>query len=276
MLRELPACARCERAVAYSPRRSGAGEGRSSGLFSLAAVTADSQAIIESAEHAVVGVSPGNSRYSPGYLRELLGWLYPRFRRIDVVMPGYEAAYTLVATGCPPADAVRRTRRACGALRNAAQGTLAELGASGAEDRVQTWTRLQARQAYRDSLVRAQAAYENSPSLRAACRSMTAEVLTQAAGRPVTADAAQVDLAVRYVIAEIPLVVDGPGVFGADRTVLVYHRAMGLVSAIRGGGCGLAPGRGQGWAIATRQDREDHDDARGRAAAPAAVPVPAG
>ncbi|MFC8075610.1 tRNA-dependent cyclodipeptide synthase [Streptomyces sp. NPDC057307] len=37
---------------------------------------------------------------------------------------------------------------------------------------------------------------------------------------------AQVDRAVSYPIAELPLVVDAPAVFGTESSVFVYHRRM--------------------------------------------------
>ena len=223
-------------------------------------------------DHVLVGLSPQNGRYKPEYIRNLLFWLHPRFRSIDVVIPGFEAAYTLVAAGHPPAQAVHRARRAYRQLRNPALRALAELGVPDPAEHVTSWTRLHANAAYRASLIRARKAYLTDPAIRRACREMTAEVVANAAGSgPVIPR--DIDTAVRYVIAEIPLLTDGPSVFGADRSVFVYHRPTPLVATLAAGGSILTAATGQAWAV-VGEEETNHDE-HGRTGTPAAIPVPA-
>jgi cyclo(L-tyrosyl-L-tyrosyl) synthase len=223
-------------------------------------------------DHVLVGLSPQNGRYKPEYIRDLIFWLRPRFRSIDVVIPGFEAAYTLVAAGDPPAQAVRRARRAYRQLRNPAVRALADLGVPDPARHVTSWTRLHANAAYRASLIRSRKAYLTDRRIRAACRAMTAEVVGNAAdGRSVTPG--DIDVAVRYVIAEIPLLTDGPSVFDADRSVFVYHRPTPLVAAIADGGSILTAAPGQTWAVVS-QEEANHGEHR-RTGTPAAIPVPA-
>ncbi|WP_043727038.1 tRNA-dependent cyclodipeptide synthase [Kutzneria sp. 744] len=223
-------------------------------------------------DHVLVGLSPQNGRYKPEYIRNLIFWLQPRFRSIDVVIPGFEAAYTLVAAGHPPAQAVHRARRAYRQLRNPAVRALADLGVPDPSRHVTSWTRLHADAAYRASLIRSRKAYLTDPRIRRACREMTAEVVGNAAdGQPVTQ--CDIDIAVRYVIAEIPLLTDGPDVFGADRSVFVYHRATPLVAAIADSGSILTAAPGQTWAIVSQE--EENRDGHDRTGTPAAIPVSA-
>jgi cyclo(L-tyrosyl-L-tyrosyl) synthase len=223
-------------------------------------------------DHVLVGLSPQNGRYKPEYIRNLIFWLRPRFRSIDVVIPGFEAAYTLVAAGHPPAQAVRRARRAYRQLRNPAVRALAELGVPDPSRHVTTWTRLHADASYRAALIRSRMAYLIDPQIRLACREMTAEVVGNVAGqRQVTP--ADIDIAVRYVIAEIPLLTTGPSIFGADRSVFVYHRATPLVAAIADGGSILTAAPGQTWAVVSHEGK--NHDGHDRTGTPAALSVPA-
>jgi cyclo(L-tyrosyl-L-tyrosyl) synthase len=222
-------------------------------------------------DHVLVGLSPQNGRYKPEYIRRLIFWLRPRFRSIDVVIPGFEAAYTLVAAGHEPTQAVRRARRAYRQLHNPAVQALADLGVPDANRHVMSWTRLHANAAYRAALARSRMAYLTDPRIRRACRAMTAEVVGNAAGRPVTPG--DIDMAVRYVIAEIPLLTAGPSVFDATGSVFVYHRATPLVTEIASGGSILTAEPGQGWAVV--EHRETNHDERTRTGTSAAIPVPA-
>ncbi|MFB9615468.1 tRNA-dependent cyclodipeptide synthase [Kutzneria kofuensis] len=244
------------------------GRGRGSIVFTLGWLTTTDR----HCDHVLVGLSPQNGRYKPEYIRQLIWWLHPRFRSIDVVIPGFEAAYTLVAAGHPPAQAVHRARRAYRQLRNPAVRALADLGVPDPAGHVTSWTKLHANAAYRASLIRSRKAYLTDPHIRRVCREMTAEVVGNAAGRR-PATPADIDIAVRYVIAEIPLLTDGPSVFGADRSVFVYHRATPLVTAIAAGNSILTAAPGQAWAVASHQ--ENNHDELARTATPAAIPVPA-
>jgi cyclo(L-tyrosyl-L-tyrosyl) synthase len=241
-------------------------------VLTLTRLTTPRSARTDCSDHVLVGLSPQNGRYKPEYIRQLISWLHPRFRSIDVVIPGFEAAYTLVAAGQRPAQAVQRARRAYRQLRNPAVQTLSDLGVSDAPQHVMSWTRLNANAAYRAALARSRTAYLTDPTIRRACREMTAEVVGNHADRhPVTA--ADIDVAVRYVIAEIPLLTHGPSLFGVDGSVFVYHRATPLVAAIAAGDSILTVEPGQAWAVVDH--RESNHDEHGRTGTSAALPVPA-
>ncbi|QUQ65926.1 tRNA-dependent cyclodipeptide synthase [Kutzneria sp. CA-103260] len=223
-------------------------------------------------DHVLVGLSPQNGRYKPEYIRNLISWLHPRFRSIDVVIPGFEAAYTLVAAGHPPAQAVHRARRAYRQLRNPAVQALADLGVPDAARHVMSWTRLHADHAYRAALNRSRIAYMTDPGIRRACREMTAEVVANSAAGHLVTDR-DIDIAVRYVIAEIPLLTDGPSLFGTNGSVFVYHRATPLVAEIARSDSILSAQPGQAWAV-VEQKEQNHDE-HGRTRSSAALPVPA-
>jgi len=230
------------------------GQGRGSIVFTIAQ-SLDGK---DHSDHVLVGLSPQNARYKPEYIRKLIFWLHPRFRSMDVVIPGFEAAYTLIAAGHPPAQAVHRARRAYRQLHNPAVRALTDLGVPDAPRHVMSWTRLHATAAYRAALVRSRSAYLTDQPLRRACREIAAEVVGNSTeGREVTAD--DIDTGVRYVIAEIPLLTDGPSLFGVTDSVFVYHRVTPLMAEIASGTSTVTVDPGQGWAVVDHREA-NHDE----------------
>lgn len=215
--------------------------------FTIGTVTPECRRIVDRAEHGLIALSPFNSHYKPAHVRELVSWCHARFTRVDIFAPGYEAAYTLTAAGIAPHDAVRRVRQAVNTLRTAAAKALAACGDREPHLSVHTWTTLAARPAYRASLTRVRAAYAEDPVVRQACREMARlAVRTNSGAEP---DEAQLDIAVRYPLAELPLIVDSPAIFGAPSSVFLYHREMGPFMALVHGASPmltLAPGQAFG------------------------------
>ncbi|OON71440.1 tRNA-dependent cyclodipeptide synthase [Streptomyces tsukubensis] len=200
--------------------------------------------------HALIGLSPWNGRYSRRYIEALVTWAHSRFPRIDVFTPGYEAAHTLVAAGFPVGEAVHRARRANTQLRNPALRALRNAGVTEPQTHVHTWTQLHARPAYTGARHRVQRAYASDPVVRRACRDTAREAVRGAGQRE--PDESAIDLAVSYALAELPLVTEGPDIFGVPSSAFLYHRDMALIRPlISGESKSLVPHAGQRYAIAT-------------------------
>lgn len=201
--------------------------------------------LFDIAEHAVIGLSPFNGGFNPHTVQGLVAWGVGHFRRIDVLLPGYEAAHTLVAAGARPLDAVRRLRHALNALRNAATRQLQECGIDRPEQRVHTWTRLQDRAAYLDLRRELERRSRREPWLHQACESAARNAVAGSGGA-VASDSA-VQYAVQYALAELPFLVDSPSIFGAASSVFVYPRPIPLVHALLERDDALPRHRGQGY-----------------------------
>ncbi|MEU3062899.1 tRNA-dependent cyclodipeptide synthase [Streptomyces subrutilus] len=222
-------------------------------MFSLSPLSGGETFFPDRCDHALIGLSPWNGRYSRRYIEALVTWAHARFPRVDVFTPGYEAAHTLVAAGFATAEAVHRARRAGTQLRNPALRALRDAGMVQPERHVHTWTQLHARPAYTRARHRVQLAYAADPAVRRACR-RTAREAVRGAGRSVP-DESAIDLAVGYALAELPLVTEGPSIFDVSSSVFLYHRDMELVHPlVSGESKALVPHPGQRYAIATWED----------------------
>ncbi|GBG40587.1 tRNA-dependent cyclodipeptide synthase [Mycobacterium montefiorense] len=215
----------------------------------------ESALLVEGAEHVLLGLSPWNSYYKPATIDALVGWACSHFTKVDVFLPGYEAAHTLTAAGIDAPEAVRRARRAVTQLRNPARSALERAGVSPSKH-LHTWTTLANRPSYVTARARVEDAYRDDPEVRRACRLTAREAVRHASGGHEPTDA-QIDQAVSYAIAELPLVVNGPEVFGTKTSVFVYHRQMDLLAPlIAGKTIRLRPAKGQGYAVVTRAQND--------------------
>ncbi|MFE0025993.1 tRNA-dependent cyclodipeptide synthase [Amycolatopsis sp. NPDC059021] len=221
------------------------------GLFTIETVTARCRRVVDRAEHALVALSPFNSYYKPSLVRDLVAWCYAHFDTVDVFTPGYEAVYTLTAAGTPPREAVRRARQALNTLRTAAVKGLIAAGDSKPHSRVHTWTTLAARRPYRLSRERTKRAYAEDPVVRTACREIARLAVRTNTGTD-PADS-QLDVAVHYPLAELPLIIDSPAIFGVRSSVFLYHREMGpFMPLVFGESRSVSLSPGQAFGIARR------------------------
>ncbi|MFI1385681.1 tRNA-dependent cyclodipeptide synthase [Embleya sp. NPDC020886] len=217
--------------------------------------TLGSRSVLERAEHVLIGLSPWNSYYKPRRVEALVRWGCANFVRVDVFVPGDEAAHTLTAAGVQPAEAARRARYAVGRLRSPARRGLRNAGVAEPEHHLHTWTQLSERPAYQHSLKRVRDAYDMDEAVRAACRHTARGAVRRVAGQEPTEE--QIDHAVSYALAELPLVLDGPAIFGTTTSLFVYHREMDLLAPfINGESTDLRPAPGQGYAVVRPPDQD--------------------
>jgi cyclo(L-tyrosyl-L-tyrosyl) synthase len=220
--------------------------------FTLTPITDGENFFPDQSEHALLAISPWNGRYKPPYIKALVGWACSRFRRVDVFVPGYEAAHTLIAAGWNPGEAVRRARRAIKQLRNPALQAMSEAGVREPRQHVRSWTQLLDNTPYTAALHRMKAAYLEDPAVHRVCRDTARSTIRNVSGDE--PDQAQLDVAVSYPVAELPLVLDAPQIFGVSSSVFIYHRDMELIHPFVNGDSALTPCTGQGYAIATPAD----------------------
>ncbi|MGX1887769.1 tRNA-dependent cyclodipeptide synthase [Streptomyces sp. NPDC055287] len=183
--------------------------------------------VLEQRRCAVLGLSPFNSFFTPQAIRSLVAWADARFDRVEVMLPGFEAAFGPIAAGMEPRAAVRHTLHSVRTLRGAAKTAFARVGR---KPRVHTWTSKAADPHYR-ALYRAGAdAFHRSAVFRDLCEQTVRAYLRTATGRAPSADAMARNL--DYVLAEVPYLLDAAGIVGADSAVFCYPRPWPLQFAL--------------------------------------------
>lgn len=192
--------------------------------------TENCKRLFKKADHALIGLSPFNSYFTPQRIKSLVTWAVKHFSRIDIFMPGYEGVHTLTAGGINPKRAVHRARQANNMLRNPAINALASHGVIDPEYRVHTWTQLLNRNTYRNLRELVRTSYMTEPVIRQAHRKISHAVIHRISGTTPTEQ--QIDEAVGYSLAELPLLLDSPGIFGISSSVFIYHRPFDIIKSL--------------------------------------------
>jgi cyclo(L-tyrosyl-L-tyrosyl) synthase len=213
-------------------------------------------AVVERGEHACFGISPFNSYFSTERIRDLAAWGLGRFERVDFFVPDAPSAFTFEALGYAPEKAAWKARRQGQYTRNRIATALGSLDVAEDGARVLGWAELEGNAAFgrlhEDGLWR----YAEDAQFRDACREASGWVLAgklPAGQRP---DAEQVEQAVRYFLAELPLFLDTPSIVDAGISVFCYHQPPDVLRRLYAGELGRRPAAGQGFAVVTPAGRE--------------------
>lgn len=204
---------------------------------------------VERAEHACFGISPFNSYFSTARIRELAAWGLERFERMDFFVPDTPSAFTFEALGYAPEKAAWKARRQGQYTRNKIVTALGSLGVAGAEKRVLGWAELESNAAFNELHASGLQRYDEEPDFREACREATGWVLAGKLPAGQTPDEEQVERAVRYFLAELPLFIDTPSIVAAGASVFCYHQPPDVLRRLYGGELSWRPATGQGFAV---------------------------
>lgn len=207
--------------------------------------------LVEQAEHACFGISPFNSYFSTTRIRELAAWGRRNFGRVDFFVPDAPSAHTLEALGHAPEKAVWKARRQGQYTRNKVVSALESLGVADAERHVLGWAELEHNPAFARLHTSGLQRYSEDGPFRAACQEATGWVLAGKLPSGQVPAEEQVERAVRYFLAELPLFMDTPSIVGATGSVFCYHQPPDVLRRLYGGGLSLRPAAGQGFAVVT-------------------------
>jgi len=205
--------------------------------------------VLARAEHACLGISPFNSYFSVKRIKQLAEWAYERFAYVDFFVPDAPSAYTLEALGYAAEKAAWKARRQGQYVRNKIRTALDALGVAPDAGRVWGWTELADNPAFARLHREGCRLYEDDGAFRAACREASGWVLSGRLPEGAVADERQVECAVRYFLAELPLFVDTPAIVGAEASVFCYHRPPDVLRRLYERELARHPAPGQGFAV---------------------------
>ncbi|GAB2956421.1 hypothetical protein GCM10023080_014560 [Streptomyces pseudoechinosporeus] len=205
--------------------------------------------VVERAEHACFGISPFNSYFSTARIRGLAAWGLERFGRVDFFVPDAPSAFTFEALGYAPEKAAWKARRQGQYTRNKIVTALGSLGVADADQRVLGWAELESNAAFSRLHERGLRRYTQDAGFRDACREASAWVLAGKLPAGQAPDEKQVEHAVRYFLAELPLFIDTPAIVGAGTSVFCYHQPPAVLRRLYGGELSWRPASGQGFAV---------------------------
>ncbi|WKX69384.1 tRNA-dependent cyclodipeptide synthase [Streptomyces sp. XD-27] len=206
-------------------------------------------AAVERGEHACFGISPFNSYFSTARIRELAAWGLGRFERVDFFVPDAPSAFTFEALDCSPEKAAWKARRQGQYTRNKIATALGSLGVTDPGARVLGWPELEGNAAFGRLHEHGLKRYAQDLGFRDACHKATGWVLAGKLPDGQQSDEEQVEHAVRYFLAELPMFLDSSSIVGAEASVFCYHQPPDVLRRLYAGEFGWRPAAGQGFAV---------------------------
>lgn len=199
--------------------------------------------------HLCVGISPFNGYFTTDRIAAIAGWALAAAPRVDFFVPDAPAAWTLRALGYPPGRAAWKARRQGQYVHNKIRTALRRLRVPDQHAGVLGWQALFPNGRYRALLAEVHRTYRRDAAFRRACQDASGWVLANRlpAGRP--PDPAQTRHAARYLLAELPLLLDTPTIVGAAASLFCYHQAPPFISDLYQHRLAVRPAPGQGFAV---------------------------
>jgi cyclo(L-tyrosyl-L-tyrosyl) synthase len=203
--------------------------------FTAEPYTANCRAILARADHALLGVSPGNGYFSEERLSRLLRWANRVFDRVDTIVPDTALVHTFTALGASPEQAAKQAGRATRRTVRRLDRAWKASGAPVERHRVRILSEFAGHPRYRQLMDRCEEAVARDAAVRDVFRRAAGAALatlmksdgTPRAPRPTDR---QIDTAMRYLMEEIPLATDTPGLLGVPSSVHVYHRVLPITA----------------------------------------------
>lgn len=132
------------------------------------------------------------------------------------------------------------------------QNRVAKIRASneidGHSHRILSWNDLVNNRDYMTIRIDVERAYLEDKRLRDACLDMAGTLIAGSGGAIGDRESARL-LAVRYLLDELPLLIDSPRIFGNATSAFLYHRAPDLMADLFDGRFTLKPSKFQGYFI---------------------------
>jgi cyclo(L-tyrosyl-L-tyrosyl) synthase len=174
--------------------------------------------------HACVGISPFNGYFHTQRVADLARWAIAEFDQVHFFVPDSLSVHTLQAIGYPPDRAAFKARRQGQYVVNKIITALAALGVPDPAGRVLTSAALSANPRYAALHELARQLFATDPEFRAACLDAGAWVLDRRLPPGTAATEAQLLTASNYLLGELPLFLDTPGITGTPESVFCYHQ----------------------------------------------------
>lgn len=221
-------------------------------LFHVRPYTAHCALIQADGDHAVIGVSPGNSYFSQQRLLDLARWGAENFERVDLVHTDLHVAEMYEALGYGADDARRKAVKNLRGVRAKVRTAVEETDDGTGRIRSHAMSDFLGNAAYRQLHDELWERLETDAELRRVIDELvgtflSAKVLADGGA----ATALQREVCLRYICAEAPLFLDSPAILDVPSSLNCYHQLLPLAELLYSRGSGLRASRNQGHAIIT-------------------------
>ncbi|MCT8352803.1 MULTISPECIES: tRNA-dependent cyclodipeptide synthase [Photorhabdus] len=225
--------------------------------FTVQGETSRCDQIIQKGDHALIGISPFNSRFSKDYVVDLIQWSSHYFRQVDILLPcEREASRLLVASGAENAKAIKKTQREIRRLLCNLDYAISTAMLKSKQIRVIQFCDFALNHDYQSLKTQVENAFNESESFKKICLNMAFQAIKgrlKGTGQyfgPI--DLQLVYKALPYIFAEIPFYLDTPRLLGVKYSTLLYHRPWPIGKGLFNGSYPIQVGDRQSYGIVTQ------------------------
>ncbi|MGW7462983.1 tRNA-dependent cyclodipeptide synthase [Streptomyces sp. NPDC054797] len=220
-------------------------------VFTVRPYTPHCEVIHTEGDHAVIGISPGNSYFSAQRVIDLAQWGMRNFAQVDLIYTDLHVAEMYEALGYGEDEARRKAVKNLRGVRAKVNNAAAEADPTGVRLRARPMSALTDIPAYRALHSHLLNLIDTDPEFRTTCNSLVDAFLSSKVLDGKTATTRQRDVCLQYVCAEAPLFLDTPAILGVPSSLNCYHQLLPMAELLYSRGSGLRASRNQGHAIIT-------------------------
>lgn len=187
-------------------------------------VSENSRRIYEHKDHVLLGISPFNSYYSENNIRCLLQWASTNFSNFNIFIPDTLPIYTFLALGYETGKAEKKTRRQVSYLQNKIYKSLSYLNYSSEESQkiIINVSSLALNDSYIGLKQRCYDLYHSDIEFQRNCDQCRDFILNGYNINYMSSEKKQI--AIRYLLDEMPLFIDSPSILNISASMFVYHQ----------------------------------------------------
>jgi cyclo(L-tyrosyl-L-tyrosyl) synthase len=227
-------------------------------VFEVQAYTPHCEVIRSEGDHAVIGVSPGNSYFSAQRIIDLARWGIENFREVDLVYTDLHVAEMYEALGYPPDDARRKAIKNLRGVRAKVNGAVETVGPMGGRLRAHAMSDFQGNSAYRRIHDHIRTRLDTDVEFRETCGALVSSFLSSKVLDGRESNQRQRDVCLEYICAEAPLFLDSPAILEVPSSLNCYHQLLPMAEMLYSRGSGLRASRNQGHAVVTPAEGDSH------------------
>ncbi|MFI1396244.1 tRNA-dependent cyclodipeptide synthase [Streptomyces sp. NPDC020681] len=220
-------------------------------VFEVQPYTPHCQVICAEGDHAVIGVSPGNSYFSAQRLIDLAHWGTENFTEVDFVYTDLHVAEMYETFGYTPEDARRKAVKNLRGVRAKVTNAVEAAGPMGGRLRAHPMSAFVDNPAYRKIHDHIWTLLDKDAEFRETCDALVDSFLSSKVLDGRASNARQRAVCLEYICAEAPLFLDTPAILGVPSSLNCYHQLLPMAELLYSRGSGLRASRNQGHAIVT-------------------------
>lgn len=195
--------------------------------FSCSFVSSQSQHLFTQKHHALLGISPFNSYFSEKNISLWLQWALKNFASFHIFVPDTLPIYTFLALGYSESKAIQKAKRQACYLKNKIYRALSKNHIV-MEQLLIDMSVLEKNNQYLHIKEKCNELYLTNIQFKDQCDLSTGWVIN---GQKIKDETrANKNIAVEYILAEMPLFIDTPAILNTPSSLFVYHQTPQIIN----------------------------------------------